>query len=66
MDCSSEGGQRVNEPQVRIDQVGFVPFPTHLVLLGTSVMVEREQQATGVPGRRTEVDRGLTAVAPDL
>ena len=49
MNGPTKDRQGVEQLEIRIDQVGLVPFPTDLVLFGASVMVDREEQPSGIP-----------------
>ena len=53
-------------PTCGIDEVGLVPLPTGLVLLGPAVVVDREQDGVAVLRGGAEVDGRLAAVAADL
>jgi hypothetical protein len=61
-----EGRQRVDLPDVGVDEVGLVPLPAGLVLLGPTMVVDREQDRVATLRRGAEVDRRLAAIAPDL
>ena len=78
-DRPAEQRQRVHAAHCGIDEVGFVPLPTRLVLLGPAVVVDGEhdgaggtggiageQHHVGVSCSGTQVDAGLAAVAADL
>ena len=62
----TEPGQGVHAPHLGVDQVGFVPLPAGLVLLGPPVVVQGEEHHPGLLGRGAEPDRRLAAVRPDL
>ena len=59
-------GERVDATGGGVDQRGVVVLPPGLVLLGTVVVVEAEQDRTGLLGRRPEVGGGLAAPGADL
>ena len=48
-DGAAEERQRVHPPDGGIDEVGLVPLPARLVLLGAAVVVDREQHGVARP-----------------
>ncbi len=57
VDRATEPGQGVDAADLGVDQVGLVPLPPGLVLLGAPVVVEGEQHRVALVGGRAEVDR---------
>lgn len=65
-DGAPELAQRVQLADLRVHQGRVVVLPAGLVLLGATVVVDRDDPPSGAAGRRAEVDRGLAAVGADL
>ena len=63
---AAEDRQGVHQPELGVDQRRVVVLPAGLVLLRAAVVVDGEDGAAHLAGRRAEVDRGLAAVGADL
>ena len=59
-------GERVDLPDIGIDQVRLVVLPSRLVLLRTTMVVDGEHDGSRRFGRRAEVHRGFAAPGADL
>jgi hypothetical protein len=61
-----EGRQGVQAAGGGVDQRQVVVLPSGLILLRAAVVIDREQDGVGGPGRRPQIDRRLAAVGADL
>ena len=66
VDRLAEERERVHLADGGVDEVGLVPLPARLVLLGAPVVVDGEQHAAELPRRGAEVHRRLAAVGAHL
>ena len=65
-DRATEVRKRVHESGLRVDQRLVVPLPTRLILLGATMVIDREHDRVVLPGRGTEPHRGPTAIRADF
>ena len=66
VDGLAEVRERVHLADGGVDEVGLVPLPPGLVLLGASVVVDGEQHPAELASRGAEVHRRLAAVGAHL
>ena len=57
MNRPSKDGERIQTTGMRVDEVGFVPLPSGLVLFRSSVVIEGKEESAGIAGGCTKVDR---------
>ncbi len=63
---SAEHRQRVDAPDLSIDDLGVVVLPAGLVLLRTAMVIDGEHDRPGRSRRGREPDRRAPAVGADL
>ena len=59
MDGPAEDRQRVHPVDLGIHQIGLVPLPAGLVLLGAAMVVDGEQDRSALGRRSPQVDTDL-------